>query len=305
MKSISDTTKGVILIITSAFCFALMAVFVRLAGDIYFVQKAFFRNAVAFIISFIGLFSDYKKNGKSAIIIPKGCLIFLFARAISGSVGIFGNFYAVDRLVLSDAAILNKMAPFFTIVFSFFIMKEKIKPLPFFAIVVAFLGSILIVKPSLNFTQTLPSLAGFAGGLGAGFAYACVRKLGSLKCNGKIIIFFFSAFSMLISVPYMITSYNPMTLQQLIFLIASGACAAGGQFTITAAYYHAPAREISIYDYSQIIFSTLLGFVFFGQLPDYLSVIGYIIIIAMAAINFFYNRKTHKIENEKGPSEKA
>lgn len=293
MKTISETSKGIILIICSAFCFAMMAVFVRLAGDIFFVQKAFFRNAVAFIISLCGLIIDVKKNGKEAILIPKGALFFLFLRSLVGSFGIFGNFYAVDKLVLSDAAILNKMAPFFTIIFSFFFMKEKIKPIPLVAIIIAFLGSILIVKPSMNFSATLPSLVGFIGGMGAGCAYACVRKLSSLKCNGKIIILFFSTFSMLISVPYMITNYNPMTFQQFLFLCGAGICAAGGQFTITAAYYHAPAREISVYDYSQIIFSTLLGIVFFGQLPDLLSVIGYLIIISMAILNFIYTKRMH------------
>lgn len=290
MKSISDTTKGVILLISSAFCFALMAVFVRLAGDIFFVQKAFFRNAVAFIIAFIGLLIDVRKNGKQVLSIPKGALLFLFLRSISGSIGIFGNFYAIDRLVLSDAAILNKMAPFFTIIFSFVLMKEKIKPIPLIAIIVAFLGSILIVKPTMNFSATLPAIVGFAGGMGAGFAYACVRKLGSLKCNGKIIILFFSTFSMLLSLPYMIFNYNPMSLQQFLFLCCSGVCAAGGQFTVTAAYYHAPAREISVYDYSQVIFSTLLGIFFFGQYPDYLSLIGYFVIISMAILNFIYTK---------------
>lgn len=292
MKTISETTKGVILLICSAFCFALMAVFVRLAGNIFFVQKAFFRNAVAFIIAFIGLMIDVRKNGKQVLAIPKGALLFLFLRSISGSIGIFGNFYAIDRLVLSDAAILNKMAPFFTIIFSFVLMKEKIKPIPLIAIIIAFLGSILIVKPTMNFTATLPAIVGFAGGMGAGFAYACVRKLGSLKCNGKIIILFFSTFSMLLSLPYMIFNYNPMTLQQFLFLCCSGICAAGGQFTVTAAYYHAPAREISVYDYSQIIFSTLLGILFFGQYPDFLSLIGYFIIISMAILNFIYHHHT-------------
>lgn len=69
--SISNTSKGIILIISSAFCFALMAVFIRLAGDISFIQKAFFRNAVAFIIAFAGLLLDYKKSGKAAVSIPK------------------------------------------------------------------------------------------------------------------------------------------------------------------------------------------------------------------------------------------
>ncbi len=69
---------------------------------------------------------------------------------------------------------------------------------------------------------------------------------------------------MLFSVPYMITSFNPMTLAQVLLLVGGGISAAGGQFAITAAYYHAPARDISIYDYTQLIFSTLFGIIFFG-----------------------------------------
>ena len=270
-----------------------MAVFVRMAGDICFVEKAFFRNAVAFLIALGGLIIDVRKNGREVAVIPKGAMLYLILRAVGGSVGIFGNFYAIDHLVLSDAAILNKLAPFFTIVFSYFFVKEKVKPLPFIAIIIAFLGSMLIVKPSLDFSQTLPTFAGFMGGVGAGLAYASVRKLGSLKCNGKIIIIFFSAFSMLLSVPYMLVSFDPMSLKQFLCLMAAGVCASGGQFTVTAAYYHAPAREISIYDYSQVIFSTILGFIFFGMLPDRYSVMGYVIIISMAILNFIYSKKQH------------
>ena len=270
-----------------------MAVFVRMAGDICFVEKAFFRNAVAFLIALGGLIIDVRKNGREVAVIPKGAMLYLILRAVGGSVGIFGNFYAIDHLVLSDAAILNKMAPFFTIVFSYFFVKEKVKPLPFIAIIIAFLGSMLIVKPSLDFSQTLPTFAGFMGGVGAGLAYASVRKLGSLKCNGKIIIIFFSAFSMQLSVPYMLVSFDPMSLKQFLCLMAAGVCASGGQFTVTAAYYHAPAREISIYDYSQVIFSTILGFIFFGMLPDRYSVMGYVIIISMAILNFIYSKKQH------------
>lgn len=291
MKNISDTTKGIVLIISSAFFFALMAAFVHLAGNIFFMQKAFFRNAVAFLIALAGIFLTAKKEGLAAIAIPKGALLYLFLRSITGSVGIYGNFFAIDHLVLSDASILNKMSPFFSILFSFLLMKEKINKIPLIAIIVAFLGSMLIIKPSFNFTQMLPTIAGFAGGMGAGFAYACVRKLSKLGCNGKVIVLFFSAFSMLISVPYLIFNYNPMTAQQWIFLICAGISAAGGQFTITAAYSYAPAAKISIYDYSQIIFSTLLGFFLFGMIPDIFSIIGYLIIISMALLNFLYNVK--------------
>ena len=289
----NNITKGVFFLICSAFFFALMAVFVKLAGDIHFIQKAFFRNAVAFMIALGGTIKDVRLNGKEAIAIPKGAMLYLFLRAIAGSIGVFGNFYAIDRIVLADAAILNKMAPFFTILFSYIILKEKIKPIPMICIIIAFLGSILIVKPSFNFTQMLPTLAAFMGGVGAGLAYASIRKLSYLGCNGKIIILFFSAFSMLLSVPYLITSFNPMTGYQVLMLCCAGGCAAGGQFSVTAAYYHAPANKISIYDYSQVLFSTMFGFIFFAQIPDWMSLIGYFIIISMAIVNYIYTHSRH------------
>lgn len=290
---ISETSKGIVCIVFSAFCFALMAVFVKLAGDIHFIQKAFFRNAVAFIIALIGILREIRVFGKQAIMIPKGAFLYIFLRALTGTIGVFGNFYAVDRIVLADAAILNKMAPFFTLLFCFLLLKEKIETKPLIFIIVAFLGALLVIKPSFNFTQMIPTLAAFIGGVGAGFAYACIRKLKYLNCNGKVIILFFSIFSMLCSLPYLITNFNPMTWKQLLFLCCAGACAAGGQFSITAAYYHAPASKISIYDYSQIIFSTIFGFFFFGQLPDIFSIIGYAVIISMAAANFIYNLKNN------------
>ena len=289
----NNITKGVFFLICSAFFFALMAVFVKLAGDIHFIQKAFFRNAVAFMIALGGTIKDVRLNGKEAVSIPKGAMLYLFLRAIAGSIGVFGNFYAIDRIVLADAAILNKMAPFFTILFSYIILKEKIKPIPMICIIIAFLGSILIVKPSFNFTQMLPTLAAFMGGVGAGLAYASIRKLSYLGCNGKIIILFFSAFSMLLSVPYLITSFNPMTGYQVLMLCCAGGCAAGGQFSVTAAYYHAPANKISIYDYSQVLFSTMFGFIFFAQIPDWMSLIGYFIIISMAIVNYIYTHSRH------------
>lgn len=82
-----------------------------------------------------------------------------------------------------------------------------------------------------------------------------------------------------------------MTLKQTLLLIMAGVCAAGGQFTITAAYYHAPASKISIFDFSQIIFSTALGFILFSQKPDIFSIVGYFTIVSMAVLNFLWNEK--------------
>jgi drug/metabolite transporter (DMT)-like permease len=290
MPQDGKTLKGIVCLVFSSFCFALMGMFVHMAGDVPFIQKTFFRNIIALVIALAVLIRGCVVN-RSRISAPKGSLKYLFLRAAAGSLGIFGNFYALDRINIADASILNKMSPFFAVIFSFFLLGEKIDLVPFLAICGALGGSMLVVKPSFDFSATLPSLAGFIGGIGAGFAYACVRKMSSMKVNGPLIVAFFSAFSSLLAVPFLVTSYFPMTTRQTLILIAAGVSAAGGQFGITAAYYAAPASKISIYDYTQILFSSLMGYFAFGQIPDVLSFCGYAVIIGMALLVFFYNNR--------------
>jgi len=102
---------------------------------------------------------------------------------------------------------------------------------------------------------------------------------------------FFSAFSCLSSVPFMIYHYEPMNIMQLLSLMGAGLSATLGQFSITAAYSHAPAAEISVYDYTQIIFATLLGMIFLGEMPDVYSYIGYVIICGAGIVMFLIKRR--------------
>jgi drug/metabolite transporter (DMT)-like permease len=285
-----NISKGILYLVLSSFCFALMGMLVHLSGTVPFIQKTFFRNVVAFLIALGILIKDCIKN-HTRVTVPHGSLRYLFLRSAAGSLGIFGNFYALDRINISDASILNKMSPFFAVIFSFFLLGEKIDAVPLLAICGALGGAMLVVKPTFDFSAALPSLAGFIGGIGAGFAYACVRKMSTLKVNGSVIVTFFSAFSCLLSVPFLIAHFSPMTVRQLLILIGAGIAAAGGQFGITAAYYSAPASKISIFDYSQILFSSLMGYFAFGQIPDTLSLCGYTVIVSMAVIVFIYNRK--------------
>ena len=309
----SSYIKGAACLVFSAFGFALMAALAHLAGDIPFVEKAFFRNIVAVFVTLFVLTRDRARskdlqdqkagaNQKASQdqkagepLIPKGALKFLILRGLCGSAGIFGNFYALDRIPIADAAMLNKVAPFFAVVFSFFLMGERIAPLPLAATIGAFCGALFIIKPGASSLHSLPALAGFLGGVGAGFAYACVRKLGSLKVKGALVIAFFSCFSCALCLPFMVLNFVAPTATQLLILIGAGVAGCMGQFGITYAYYFAPPRDISIFDYSQIIFSSLLGFMLFNQIPDALSWVGYAVIVLMAAIVFVYNRR----QNEK------
>ncbi len=284
----NDKTKGIIYIIISAFFFALMGLFVKLSGDVPIIQKSFFRNAVAMIFAFAVI----TKNRTWEI--PKGKNItYILIRSIAGTLGIFCNFYAVSNMNLADASMLNKLSPFFAVILSIFVLKEKPTLKQIFAVVLAFVGAMFIMKPTFSF-EGLPGLLGFLGGLGAGIAYTYVRKLSQNNFKGPLIVFYFSAFSCVVTLPWMIFNYSPMTATQWIYLILAGLSASGGQFFITAAYGKAPAKEISVYDYSQIIFTTILSLIVFGSLPDKWSFVGYAIIISAAIFNAWNSLKRCK-----------
>lgn len=286
----SNRTKGICFIILSAFGFAMMATFVKLSGDLPPFQKTIFRNLVACIISFILViyhkesFFGKKENQKALIL-----------RSIFGTLGIILNFYAIDHLILSDANMLNKISPFFVIIFSAIFLKEKLKLNQILAVLVAFVGCLFIIKPVFDISM-IPYLMGVGSAICAGAAYTCVRKLGG-KEQYYTIVFYFSFFSIVVLAPFMIITYKPMTTLQLIYLLLAGVFATIGQFGVTLAYKYAPGKEISIFDYSNIVFSAIISMIVFDQLPDHFSFLGYIIIFAASFYMFMYNKKLDKLKN--------
>lgn len=276
---------AILLMILSAACFTGMNSCVRLSGDLPSVQKSFFRNFMAAIFAAVMLGRMIAKE-KTPIKIQKGCGIAMLLRAVFGTVGVLCNFYAVDKLDLADASMLNKLSPFFAVVFSAFILEEKTSPMQVAAVITAFAGSLCIIRPTFSNMALVPSLIGFTGGMAAGAAYTLVRYMKQRGENSALIVFFFSSFSCLFTLPFMIAGFVPMSAKQLGILLLAGLFAAGGQFAITGAYSFAPAKEVSVYDYSQVIFSAVAGYFLFGQIPVALSWIGYCIIIAVAVWTF-------------------
>lgn len=287
-KSRNGSTRGIICIIASAFCFSLMSLFIRLAGDVPTLQKCFFRNFVAMLIAVFTML-----RARQPFRIGQGNFKYLLLRAVGGTAGLVCNFYAVDHIPISDASILNKLSPFFAIIFSVVVLKEVANRFEWLAVIVAFFGAVLVVKPSFS-AAVLPALIGVAGGCGAGFAYTYVRKLGQRGENSMMIVLFFSEFSTLCILPYLLFHYTPMKVSEWFWLIMTGTAAAGGQIFITKAYSYAPAKEISVYDFSNVIFAALWGFLFLGQIPDLLSVAGYVIIIGTAVIKWYYSLHREK-----------
>jgi drug/metabolite transporter (DMT)-like permease len=277
--------KGIIFIICAAFGFSLMTFFVRISGNLPTMQKAFFRNAYAAIIAVFVL-----SRSEDRFHIKKTSYRDIFWRCLFGTSGLICNFYAIDRLNIADANMLNKLSPFFAIVISIFILKEKPRAMDIVATVIAFIGALFIIRPSGGLSA-VPALIGLYGGFGAGTAYVFVRRLGKQGERAPVIVLCFSVFSCIVTLPFLIIDYHHMSARQILCLTMAGVFASVGQFSITMAYRYAPASEISVFDYTQVLFAAMLGIIFLGETPNLLSIIGYIIIIGTALIRWNYLRK--------------
>lgn len=279
-------TKGTLCLVASAFGFAAMGMFIRLADDlggpVSCFQKAFFRNLVAVFVA--GAMFVRGTSGSAAVFARPQARdwILLLARSVLGTAGIFLNFYAISHIPLADALMLNKLAPFFSVLFCWLFMGERLHLAQGVCLLLALLGAALVVKPGGEWTVLFPAVCGFFSGMFAGSAYACVHALGRRRVDSRLVVLFFSLFSTLASVPFIAFDFAPMTLCQVASLVGAGVMATVGQFGVTAAYRFAEPREIAAWDYTNVLFAAAFGFIIFNQVPDIWSGMGFLLILLAA-----------------------
>ena len=280
----SNKSQAVIFMLLSALAFALMSVFVRLTGDLPTTEKVFFRLLISSVVVFFMLL-----KAKLPILGKKWNQKLLIARTIFGLIAILLYFYGINYIYLADAAMLSRLNPFFVSFFAWFFLKEKLPPFQLIALLLVFLSSLLIIKPSFNL-NLMPTLAIVGAAALTGGSHTIIRAL-KFKEHPLTIVFYFSFISMLVLLPFVIINFKMPTTEQWWCMLGIGISGVVSQIFLTHAYRHAKASEISIYSYSTIIFATILGFVFWREVSDLMSIIGGIIIIGISIILFIKQRK--------------
>ena len=280
----SNKTKAVFCMLISALGFTFMSVTVKYVTGIPLFEKVFFRNLISLGVAFFML-----KKSSAPMFGRRENQLALLARSSFGLAGVVLNFYAIAKLTLADSSMLGKLSPIFVTIMACIFLKEKIDSKQILSIIVTFLGALLVIKPEFSL-EMLPSLAGILSAAASGVAYTLLRYLKD-KESPDTIIFYFSLISVVFTAPFALAEYVQPTFIQLGLLLATGVFASVGQFGITYAYKFAKATEVSIYNYSAIVFGIILGFIFFGEIPDTLSLLGGAIIIAVAFYIFKHNQK--------------
>lgn len=280
MDNSYNLKKAIFFMLLSSFSFAVMQIFVKLtSGRFHVMEQVFFRNFIITIIC--GIYISMKKSSFFGKIENRK---LLGMRSIFGYIGVITNFYAINNMVVADAAIIQRTSPIFVVLIACFIFKEKFTLEKILTLVFAFTGAIFVVRPQFD-SRLLPSLVGMFSALSASCAYICVSKLGN-KEKTETIIFIFSFISTILSFPFLLYYFKMPELKMLIYLLLIGIFSAIGQFGLTISYQYAPASDVSIFNYSGILFIVILGYFIFGEVINIYSLIGITLIFSVSFVSY-------------------
>jgi len=264
----NDHSKAALLMILSSLSFAAMQVLIaKSAGRIPLFEQLFFRNLLAAGVALVSV----KRSGQNPLGKPENRKL-LILRSLTGYLGMVCLFYASARAAQGDVAVINKMSPFIVTLLSVAFLGEKISRSQVLALILAFSGGVCVSNPTFH-SSLFPIFVAFLSALFSGAAYTAVGALKGRE-QPSVVVFFFSAFSTLLTAVFMLADFVVPTVRELGMLVGIGVCALCGQITLTHAYTLTNASEVSIFNYSGILFSMLLGCLFLGQKVGTSSAVG-------------------------------
>ena len=270
----------------SALMLSMMQIFVKLSsGHIGTYQQVFVRNLISMAVAYL-----FIKKKHLAPLGTKADQVVLFSRSFWGYTGMVMLFYAAKYAKQADVAILTRTSPVFVTLFAALFLKEKITKIQIPVIVLCLGGAYVAMRPSFQ-SNFLPLFLALLSAVTSGIAYTLVAY-----CRGRVdplsVIFHFSLFSTVAAGFMMIPSYTVPTLGDSAILFMIGICGSFGQIGLTYAYQMAPAAEVSIYQYSGIIFTAALGYFILGESIACTSLLGAVMITGASVWTYIYGKRT-------------
>jgi drug/metabolite transporter (DMT)-like permease len=292
---INHVPVGVRYMLLSAFAFALMSSCVKLVST--YGIPVFEIVAARAVVSLIISYADIKRKRISVWGNNKKLLI---ARGVAGSLALICVYFAVATLPLAEATILQYLHPVFTALLALVFLRERIQLSTIICIVFCIIGLLVMVSPGLTLESTtaLPWLsitAALLGALGSAIAYVIVKQLSGSE-DSSVIIFYFPLIALPLSVLLLGNDFVMPDTEALLLLLFVGIFTQVGQVGLTKAMQTEVASKATAYSYVQVVFSIILGWLIFSEIPSIWTWVGGSLIIIGAFINVFGSLKFKKLK---------
>lgn len=259
-QSIPSTKYGSLWMLVAALGFAIMGALVKVGSSKFSsAELVFYRSLFGFIIILITI--CIKRLPVKTQYVNKQ-----LSRALLGFTALLMFFYAIAHLPLATAITLNYTSPLFLAAFMPFMLHEQPKKILYLALLLSFVGVVLLLKPSFASKDLIAGLMGLCSGVGAGLAYLHVKQLGNLHEPDWRTVFYFTFISTIGAGIWMLfDKITPIEWQDLSVLIGLGISATIAQFALTRAYRTGKTLSVASLSYATVVISSFFGMLFWGE----------------------------------------
>ncbi len=275
----NSPAKGNAQLVLSAAAFALMTLLVKILGQRLPSQEiVFVRAAITLVLSWALL----RRAGVAALGNQRGLLLL---RGLFGFLGLSCFFYALTRLPIAEASVIQYTNPIFTTILAALTLGERAGPRRWLAALVGFAGVLLVVRPAALFGGHSAQLDRWAvsiallGALMSAGAYVTVRHLSSRE-NPLVIVLYFPLVTLPLSLPSMLPGALWPNVNEWLLLAAVALLAQCAQVALTRGMRHVQAGAAMTVLYLQVLFATLLGALILGEIPGLWTLAGSLLILA-------------------------
>ncbi len=315
---------GIFFKILSGFAFTLMAASVKWLGTMHSSDIPYPVGEVVFFRSFLAMWTVFAWLGLRGNL-REAWRTQNFAghiqRGLVGSGGMFFGFAALTLLPLPDATAINYIVPLLTVALAAVLLKERVGLYRWSAVFVGLMGILVMLYPHLSFLRSggtaissnadFGAICGLLAALCTAFAIIEVRKLTATEQTGTIVLYFSALTSFFGALTVLLGFFSPKyrwlmpTSHEAWLLMLIGFCGGIGQILLTESYRHAEPSVIAPFDYLNLVWALLLGWVLFADKPDPALMIGAAIVIAAGMVVLVREHQLgikRKREREAAPS---
>ena len=280
IKYLKAMDRGILLMLLASLASAMVGGFTKVVTQsLPPLEVTFFRNLFGVILIGITIYKiPLKQKG--------GKLLLLLFRGTIGFFSLLAYFYTIAHIPLGEAVTYNKTSPIFVAIFAYIFLNEKLPKSAIFAVIVGFIGIVLIAKPD-GFTLERYDLIGILSGVGAALSYTSIRELRKYYDTRAIVLSFMGigtitpvilmVISPFINLPHLDFMFAKFIMPKeilWIYVIGIGFFATISQFFMTKAYEHTKAGIVGTIGYTNIVFALFIGIMLGDSIPDIWTIIG-------------------------------
>ena len=265
--------------LVATFYFAVMNIFIKAVSHLPTMEIVFFRCGISLLLCFYQLNAlkvDWKGSNRKLLLL----------RGAFGTLALYTYFITIAHMPLGTAVAIQYLSPVFTTILAIFVLNEKVRPVSWLFFLISFSG-VLVMKGVDERIELTYLLIGIFSAITSAFAYVTIRSL-KAKEHPLVVVFHFQLVGTLTGLTFSTVNFTMPQGMDWIYLLLVGIFTQLGQVNLTKALQQDKVANVSIINYTGIVYAIAAGFLIFGEHYGVGTIMGILMVIAGVLLSMIY-----------------